>query len=426
MIPKHVRFIFSVAAVVAVAIVWSAMAREARSQVPVKRVYAAALLFEQQGRYEKAAEMYRSVLERVPEHAGAADRLAVLQQHLGVQIGQGAKPFRSDLKQQKNQPAQKIELIDASQDVDAVIQQPPLVTQEDSFLVRLRHGLQESKRKLAEKARGPESKPDSGAAASAEALANGVGDAATTDAVPDRRPFMTRLGEAVQKTKTKLAGKMRGEPVGEPTASVQAGAPFGRTGPIQPAGQAYARLKNQEQQVLRLADVVRKGNDDQVLQAAYVLGRVGPQAIGAAAALREELGRRGGIAQLQVAEAVIRVEGQNAQATGILIRQLASGETTQRMLAAAAMERVHGQERKRCIKALIEGLDDPIADIRAIAALTLGSYGADSQMAVPALLKHVDDPSADVCRAVTTALQCIENKAQMSAVPARRVILGGS
>ena len=50
------------------------------------------------------------------------------------------------------------------------------------------------------------------------------------------------------------------------------------------------------------------------------------------------------------------------------------------------------------VRALIEALKDPEADVRRAAASALGSFGAEAAAAVPALRKAAGDADPDVAR----------------------------
>ena len=127
--------------------VWSGVAPEARSQLPIKRVYTAALLFEQQGRYEKSAAMYRAVLARSPGHAGATERLGVLRQHLGDQIGAA---FARSIETNQPEPSRQVQPIEFTEGVSRPEPSPQEAASDagqKSFMIRLKAALKESKRK---------------------------------------------------------------------------------------------------------------------------------------------------------------------------------------------------------------------------------------------------------------------------------------
>jgi len=146
------------------------------------------------------------------------------------------------------------------------------------------------------------------------------------------------------------------------------------------------------------------------------------------ASLDEQLAARRGFAQVHIAEALLRLDGNHAAATDALIELVSSSEKEVRMMAALAMQSDVATQRDRCIQVLILLLSDGDCDLRAAGALALGGYGMSAKAAVPALMQLVRDENTDTARAAGVALRCVfpEPVAPISSTSIRRTVAHGS
>jgi len=157
-----------------------------------------------------------------------------------------------------------------------------------------------------------------------------------------------------------------------------------------------------------LVDAVSTSPDVEASLAAYMLGTRASGYPDVMTALGEQMSVRTGMARVHMAEAMLQLDGNHVAATDTLVVMVSSKEMEVRMMSAFAMQSATVDQRERCISALIKALDDSESDVRAAAALTLGSYGPVAKAALPELVRLVHDENVDTGRAAGVALQCIE------------------
>ncbi|MFP6769578.1 MAG: HEAT repeat domain-containing protein, partial [Planctomycetaceae bacterium] len=176
---------------------------------------------------------------------------------------------------------------------------------------------------------------------------------------------------------------------------------------IRLAGQQLGTDDTDFQATTVLIESLSSPIQENVELSAYLLGIYQPSDKRVVAALRSRLKTTHGHVRVHVAEALLRNDHENAQATEVLISELASGTRRMQMMSALAMHAAEGNQRTRCVKALIIALEDDDANVRAAAAAAVGGFGTDARQAAPALKKLTTDTNIDTARVAGVALRCV-------------------
>ncbi len=367
------------------ALAWTSILAARDTEASVTRMMNSARLFERQGRQLKAAEMYRRVLHSAPGNEYAAKRLDALRK-MSTQL------MEISGVSENSEPA--VQLVTAVQE-DPKAEPKPVVNvrrRQARSSKQIIKSTQSALNKIRDKLVG-RPKP--------------VVEEGTIPAL-DRSPLWERLDPT-------LGG----------LADIVVMSPAEK---IAKRNHSLVPRPDDADAVTLLVDAVTYTPDAESALAAYMLGTRTTGQDMVMASLDEQLAARRGFAQVHIAEALLRLDGNHAAATDALIELVSSSEKEVRMMAALAMQSAVATQRDRCIQVLILLLSDGDCDLRAAGALALGGYGMSAKAAVPALMQLVRDENTDTARAAGVALRCVfpEPVAPISSTSIRRTVAHGS
>jgi HEAT repeat protein len=168
--------------------------------------------------------------------------------------------------------------------------------------------------------------------------------------------------------------------------------------------------------VAALIEALKIPGKDVRINAAWALGRIGPQAKAAVPGLTEALEDKDWKVRRQAVWALGAIGPDAKEAISSLIHALEDRKTDVRKEVARALGYI-GLRANEVVPALIGALKDPDADVRYRAAFALGEFGPKAKAAVPALIDALNDPDEVVRRNAPQALGEIGPYAK-AAVPA--------
>ncbi|MBT4864189.1 MAG: hypothetical protein HON53_03585 [Planctomycetaceae bacterium] len=120
---------------------------------------------------------------------------------------------------------------------------------------------------------------------------------------------------------------------------------------------------------------------------AYMLGRIGPNADPLLPELRRLLKTRRGIDQLQVAEAITRIDPIDVAAVDVLTAALSNSDSSIRSQAAFALGSISARHIGRVRRPLSHAIEDRDEQVRQAARLTLSGLGIEPTTVSPRLAK---------------------------------------
>jgi HEAT repeat protein len=91
-----------------------------------------------------------------------------------------------------------------------------------------------------------------------------------------------------------------------------------------------------------------------------------------------------------------------------LLIELKDADAAVRARAAVNLSHIPANQAKDAVPALVEALEDPSAEVRRYAALTLISFGPAADAAIPALARATEDDDPGVRQLAAKALQRIQ------------------
>jgi HEAT repeat protein len=153
--------------------------------------------------------------------------------------------------------------------------------------------------------------------------------------------------------------------------------------------------------------LVEDHNPEIVQISAYLLGAIGPDAAIAEDALWYTCNHTTGVTRLHAAEALSRIDLDDARPVEILIGGLSDSEVETRWLAALALSSTAAEHRIKVIGALTKALTDPAPEVCAAAALSLGGFGDQASGAAEQLNAAASSDNDDVRTSARMALDCI-------------------
>ncbi len=145
--------------------------------------------------------------------------------------------------------------------------------------------------------------------------------------------------------------------------------------------------------------------------AAWRLGRLAAPSEDVLFALRNVVAEEeNGLVRVRIAEAVAKIDPQDANAIEWLVEALSDGDWQVRWLAAGTLDIAQGGPAANlAVWKLSEALiSDEHAKVRQMCALTLGSFGSVAGAVKPHLREALTDDEADVREAADAALACID------------------
>ncbi|WP_437205202.1 HEAT repeat domain-containing protein [Planctomicrobium sp. SH664] len=159
--------------------------------------------------------------------------------------------------------------------------------------------------------------------------------------------------------------------------------------------------------VKTLAAQLGNKDDEVVRLSAYLLGRMGPEAMEASDELVTLRNGGQGITSLHAAEALIRITPDDPESVAVLTGALQDKSEDTRWFAAVSLGTVTGVWQADAAKALVKALHDEKADVRAAAALSLGGLGKNGELALQDLERCAAHDTLEVRDAASTALACL-------------------
>ncbi|WP_437192082.1 HEAT repeat domain-containing protein [Planctomicrobium sp. SH527] len=152
-------------------------------------------------------------------------------------------------------------------------------------------------------------------------------------------------------------------------------------------------LKNEDEQIIRLS--------------AYLLGRMGPEAVEAVKELEALRDAGTSLTNLHAAEALTHIAPEDRQSFTKLNDALKSEDGTLRWFAAVSLGSVEGTCEEDAAKALALALKDSEPQVRAAACLSLGGLGDHAHPAIAELENVAKSDAPEVQAAAETALACL-------------------
>ena len=171
--------------------------------------------------------------------------------------------------------------------------------------------------------------------------------------------------------------------------------------------EAYA--DNPDRAVPELARLLGDEFDSNRSLAAYLLGQAGPAANSTLPSLRRHLKNEpNDLIRVYIAEALLRIDPDDRDGIHFLLRGLDDRRQSIRLLSACALSAAAGNKHEaEAVTALTASLYDTAADVRTMAALSLGEIGSAARAAVPNLTAVLVDEELKVREAAAAALACI-------------------
>ncbi|WP_197440846.1 HEAT repeat domain-containing protein [Thalassoglobus neptunius] len=149
-------------------------------------------------------------------------------------------------------------------------------------------------------------------------------------------------------------------------------------------------------------------DDPQVVQlSAYLLGKMGPEAMDAVEQLCQIRDQGTGLARLHAAEALLNIVPHDPRSYAVLEQALASVPVEERYFAAVTLAGMTGDYREDAAIALRVALHDEEAIVRSAAALSLGALQEYAMFALPDLMHMAEYDLPEVRISATTALDCL-------------------
>ena len=402
----------------------------ANRQVGTQRLMEIADTLRSQGRYDRAAEVYKWVLQREPNHLAARERLVMMQR--GVEGGRrkvesGGQRFEVGSRRSDPQPSTLPPRPVAPRRQLTPPPAPPVIEDVPAFPGP------PPRRKNVPPAPGALPSLNSqlstlnsyqAASELPTTIVSGAGSEAVDTHTIQIIPASKRGAHSIQELKFRE---------GEPGAD-EAPAGDGADIDIRPAGiekpQVPAGLRELapyvEQPGRHVAEITGRlyGPSPAVRSlAAFLLGRAGQRARSSVPVLEGMLSSEpNGPSRIRVAEALLRISPQHMAALQTLLAGLSASDRAVRWESVVVSNVVNATTHRMAVLAkVIDRLRDVEPRIRVMAVLKLGEARADKEVATAALHKvlHAADSTEEIRKAATISL------AALHWVPRRRAAEGG-
>lgn len=172
----------------------------------------------------------------------------------------------------------------------------------------------------------------------------------------------------------------------------------------------FAQAKLEDQEIAALAKSVADSDSEVRYLSIDALGNSGPQALSSVPALLAALEDSNARVQVKAALAIHKIEPTNRKIVPVLSTALKAGDG-RTMLAVGGM----GQDAAWAVPTLVALLSHQQAQMRALAARTLGRIGPSARDAKAALQQAILDPNATVQRSARDALARIQSPSASAA-----------
>ncbi|MEW4488356.1 hypothetical protein AB1L42_09765 [Thalassoglobus sp. JC818] len=159
--------------------------------------------------------------------------------------------------------------------------------------------------------------------------------------------------------------------------------------------------------VHQLRDLLTEGDPQVVQLSAYLLGKMGPEAMDAVERLSKIRDEGTGLSRLHAAEALLSIVPHDPQSYVVLEQALTSVAVEERYFAAVTFAGMTGVYREDAAIALRVALYDEEAIVRSAAALSLGALQEYAMFALPDLMHMAQYDLPEVRVSASTALDCL-------------------
>ncbi len=151
-----------------------------------------------------------------------------------------------------------------------------------------------------------------------------------------------------------------------------------------------------------------KSKDEQIVRlSAYLLGRMGPEAVEAVKELEAVRDAGNSLTNLHAAEALTHITPEDRESFTKLNDAMKSDDGSIRWFAAVSLGSVEGTCEQDAAKTLALALKDSEPQVRAAACLSLGGLGDHAQPAIAELENVAKSDAPEVQAAAETALACL-------------------
>jgi len=157
-----------------------------------------------------------------------------------------------------------------------------------------------------------------------------------------------------------------------------------------------------------LTNSLKSEQPEVVHLAAYMLGKIGPEAMDAADELCRLRDRELSVTSVYAAEALTRITPHDGRSFDQLTQALKSDEAYVRWFAAVTMGNATQFHSDRAVSALTAALKDEHPNVRTAAALSLGGFGEGARPALAELEQLAESESDEVREAARTAIACVK------------------
>lgn len=157
-----------------------------------------------------------------------------------------------------------------------------------------------------------------------------------------------------------------------------------------------------------LTNSLKSEQPEVVHLAAYMLGKIGPEAMDATDELCRLRDRELSVTSVYAAEALTRITPHDERSFDQLTQALKSDEAYVRWFAAVTMGNATEFHSERAVSALTAALKDDHPNVRTAAALSLGGFGEGARPALAELEQLAESDSGEVREAARTAIACVK------------------
>ena len=180
-----------------------------------------------------------------------------------------------------------------------------------------------------------------------------------------------------------------------------------------PAGSIEEYMDNPEQAIPQIINFLDHETPDVRSLAAFLIGETGWKGAAALPSMKQRLTTENVPAiRLTVAESLAKIDSQSLDAFEVMSESLVSDDDKVRTQAAFGMRVFAAAGHPECVQQLSQALGDPNSAVRTMAALSLGDFGQAATDAIPALRNALNDSSADVRDAASASLDRVDPSAK--------------
>lgn len=169
-------------------------------------------------------------------------------------------------------------------------------------------------------------------------------------------------------------------------------------------------IANREQFQKRLAELVSdKDADDEVRsRAVFLLGSIGPAAVDALPALRQEMHYDvDDFLRVDLSEAILKIRPEDEDAIQVLVDSLEDSNENVRWVAAFALRSAVSPRTTFVIDSLCDALKTEDLKLKRMIFLTLAEFGPAAEKVIPVLEAALESPDAATREVAKAALDCI-------------------